>query len=119
MSAFTNDPELIRLAVEGMRIVFICFPIIGFQMVATNIFMSIGMAGKAIFMSLSRQLVFLLPGLLFLPRVFEAHTEWGGGGGVWCAMPLSDLLATVVACFMLTYHLRNFRAALAARSAYE
>ena len=46
VSAFTNDPELIRLAVEGMRIVFVCFPIIGFQMVATNFFMSIGMAGK-------------------------------------------------------------------------
>ena len=65
VSAFTNDPELIRLAVEGMRIVFICFPIIGFQMVATNFFMSIGMAGKAIFLSLSRQLLFLMPGLIF------------------------------------------------------
>ena len=97
VSAFTNDPELIRLAVEGMRIVFICFPIIGFQMVATNFFMSIGMAGKAIFLSLSRQLLFLMPGLIFLPHIFDVHTRWDGSWGVWCAMPLSDLMASAVA----------------------
>ena len=114
---FTSDEELIRLAVEGMRIVFFCFPIIGFQMVATNFFMSIGMAGKAIFMSLSRQLLFLMPGLLFLPHFFEVSTPWDGSWGVWCAMPVSDLMATVVAFFMLTHQLRRFRAEHAARSA--
>ena len=82
VSAFTNDPELIRLSVEGMRIVFICFPIIGFQMVATNFFMSIGMAGKAIFLSLSRQLLFLMPGLIFLPHIFDVYTRWDGSWGV-------------------------------------
>ena len=54
VSVFTDDPELVRLSAEGMRIVFFCFPIIGFQMVTTNFFQSIGMAGKAIFLSLSR-----------------------------------------------------------------
>ena len=117
MSLFTTDEELIRLSVEGMRIVFICFPIIGFQMVATNFFQSIGMAGKAIFMSLSRQLLFLMPGLLFLPHFFEVSTPWDGSWGVWCAMPVSDLMATVVAFFMLTHQLRRFRAEHAARSA--
>lgn len=116
---FTTDPELIRLASEGMRIVFICFPIIGFQMVATNFFMSIGMAGKAIFLSLSRQLLFLMPGLLFLPRIFDECTRWDGSWGVWCSMPLSDLLASAVAFFMLSYQLRKFRAYIAARSANE
>ena len=77
---FTSDEELIRLAVEGMRIVFFCFPIIGFQMVATNFFMSIGMAGKAIFLSLSRQLLFLMPGLIFLPHIFDVCTEWNAAG---------------------------------------
>ena len=117
VSLFTTDEELIRLSVEGMRIVFICFPIIGFQMVATNFFQSIGMAGKAIFMSLSRQLLFLMPGLLFLPHFFEVSTPWDGSWGVWCAMPVSDLMATVVAFFMLTHQLRKFRAEHAARSA--
>ena len=113
---FTADEELIRLSVEGMRIVFVFFPIIGFQMVATNFFMSIGMAGKAIFLSLSRQLLFLMPGLLLLPRFFDLHTPWDGSWGVWCAMPLSDMLASVVAFFMLTYQLRKFRAEAAARA---
>ena len=117
VSAFTNDPELIRLAVEGMRIVFICFPIIGFQMVATNFFQSIGMAGKAIFLSLSRQLLYLMPGLIFLPHIFDVPTRWDGSWGVWCAMPLSDLMASAVAFFMLVYQLRKFRAQMdAARS---
>ena len=116
---FTSDEELIRLSVEGMRIVFVFFPIIGFQMVATNFFQSIGMAGKAIFMSLSRQLLFLMPGLIFLPRFFEVSTPWDGSWGVWCAMPLSDFLATVVAFFMLTHQLRKFRAELSARSAAD
>lgn len=119
VSLFTTDEELIRLSVEGMRIVFVFFPIIGFQMVATNFFQSIGMAGKAIFMSLSRQLLFLMPGLLFLPRFFEVSTPWDGSWGVWCAMPLSDFLATVVAFFMLTHQLRKFRAELSARSAAD
>ena len=117
VSLFTTDEELIRLSVDGMRIVFICFPIIGFQMVATNFFQSIGMAGKAIFMSLSRQLLFLMPGLLFLPHFFEVSTPWDGSWGVWCAMPVSDLMATIVAFFMLTHQLRKFRAEHAARSA--
>ena len=116
---FTSDEELIRLSVEGMRIVFFCFPIIGFQMVATNFFMSVGMAGKAIFLSLSRQLLFLMPGLIFLPRIFDACTEWSGSWGVWCAMPLSDFLASLVAFFMLTYQLRKFRAIGAANAAKE
>ena len=119
VSLFTSDEELIRLSVEGMRIVFVFFPIIGFQMVATNFFQSIGMAGKAIFMSLSRQLLFLMPGLLFLPRFFEVSTPWDGSWGVWCAMPLSDFLATVVAFFMQTHQLRKFRAELSARSAAD
>lgn len=119
VSVFTDDPELVRLSAEGMRIVFFCFPIIGFQMVATNFFMSVGMAGKAIFLSLSRQLLFLMPGLIFLPRIFDACTEWSGSWGVWCAMPLSDFLASLVAFFMLTYQLRKFRAIGAANAAKE
>ena len=109
VSLFTKDAELVRLAAEGMRITFVCFPIIGFQMVSTNFFMSIGMAGKAIFLSLSRQLLFLLPGLVLLPPLFDQYTQWNGSWGVWCAMPLSDLLASIVAFLMLMHQLRGFR----------
>ena len=112
VSLFTTDPELVRIAAEGMRLVFVVFPIIGFQMVSTNFFQSIGMAGKAIFLSLSRQLLFLLPALLILPPLFEYQTPWSGTWGVWCAMPLSDLLASVVTFVLLTRQLRRFRTAI-------
>ena len=93
-SVFTKDQTLTDLAVQGLRIVFIFFPIIGFQMVAGNFFQSIGMANKAIFMSLSRQVLFLLPCLLILPNYF-------GVKGVWLSMPSADILSSIIAAYML------------------
>ena len=104
VSVFTDDPELVRLSAEGMRIVFFCFPIIGFQMVTTNFFQSIGMASKAIFLSLTRQMLFLLPALIILPHFF-------GAAGVWYSMPFSDLLASLVALVMLVRQFRKFKRA--------
>jgi putative MATE family efflux protein len=100
-SVFTKDSTLIHLAAEGLRIVFLFFPIVGFQMVVTNFFQSIGMAGRAVFLSLSRQLLFLLPFLLTLPSVY-------GLKGVWYSMPAADLLASLVAAYMLFVNFRKF-----------
>lgn len=68
VSIFTSDAELIALSAKGLRIVVMFFPIIGFQMVTANFFQSIGMASKAIFLSLTRQMMVLLPCLIILPR---------------------------------------------------
>lgn len=106
---FTTDEQLIDFAVTGMRLSFMMFPLVGFQMVATNLFQSLGMASKAIFLSLTRQLLFLLPGLLLLPRLFIDYTSWEGSWGVWCAIPLSDLLSAVVTFILLGRQLRRFR----------
>ncbi|MCM1109567.1 MAG: MATE family efflux transporter [Clostridium sp.] len=100
--AFTTDVELTAMAVQGMRIVVFCFPLIGFQMVTTNFFQSIGHAGKSIFLSLSRQLLVLIPLLLILPRIW-------GLNGVWYSMPASDLVASVIAAVMLYTQYRKFR----------
>ena len=67
---FTSDAELTELSATGLRITVMFFPIIGFQMVTSNFFQSIGMAGKAIFLSLTRQMLILLPCLLTLPHFF-------------------------------------------------
>ena len=80
---FTSDAELIELSAKGLRIVVMFFPIIGFQMVTANFFQSIGMASKAIFLSLTRQMVVLLPCLLILPRFFGA-AEFG----IACLSPI-------------------------------
>ena len=97
---FTSDAELIELSAKGLRIVVMFFPIIGFQMVTANFFQSIGMASKAIFLSLTRQM--MLPCLLILPRFF-------GAAGVWYSMPISDLLASLIAGTMLVWQFRKFR----------
>lgn len=99
---FTSDESLIKEAVVCLRYMVLVFPIVGFQMVSTNFFQSIGMARQAIFMSLSRQLLFLLPGLIVFPIFY-------GTTGVWLSMPVSDFLASVVAFFMMMYYLKKFK----------
>lgn len=106
VSIFTTDDELIALAARGLRITVMFFPIIGFQMVTSNFFQSIGMASKAIFLSLSRQMLILLPCLIILPRFY-------GLAGVWYSMPVSDLLASLIALVMLLSQFRKFKAAAA------
>ncbi len=72
-SAFTSDIHLTEAAVNGLRIVMLTFPIIGFQMVTGNFFQSIGQAKKAIFLSLSRQIIFLLPFLIIFPTIWGVN----------------------------------------------
>ena len=103
---FTSDAELTELSATGLRITVMFFPIIGFQMVTSNFFQSIGMAGKAIFLSLTRQMLILLPCLLILPH-------FSGVAGVWYSMPVSDLLASLIALVMLVYQFRKFKTAAA------
>ncbi|WP_294618215.1 MATE family efflux transporter [uncultured Bacteroides sp.] len=103
VSIFTSDAELIGLSAKGLRIVVMFFPIIGFQMVTANFFQSIGQASKAIFLSLTRQMMLLLPCLIILPRFF-------GVAGVWYSMPISDLLASLIAGAMLMWQFRKFKA---------
>ena len=91
---FTTDPELIEAAVYGLHIVFAVFPIVGFQMVATNFSFPSGCSKKAIFLSLTRQMLFLVPCLLILPR-------WFGTLGVWISIPIADTTATIVTALVL------------------
>lgn len=100
--AFTTDEELIRQAANGMRFLVAIFPIVGFQMVTVNFFQSIGKAKISIFLSLTRQLLFLIPLLLILPLFYDQQ-------GVWMAMPLSDLLSSIIAGWMLYKQFKQFR----------
>jgi len=91
---FTDDQETMKLAIEGMRIIVLVSPLVGFQIVVGNFFQSIGMAKKSIFLSVSRQMLFLVPLLLILPHYF-------GTIGVWASITVSDLLSVIVAAIML------------------
>lgn len=91
---FTSDPALKEIASKGLRTMNVLFPIIGFQMVATNLFQCLGMVRKSILLSLSRQLLFLVPCVYLLPIWFDIK-------GVWYSFPISDLLASVMTLFFL------------------
>ncbi len=95
-SAFTNDPSLHEMAVQGLRWAFLCMPLAGFQIATANLFQSIGRAKLSIILTLSRQIGFLVPGLVILPRFF-------GLAGVWAALPISDAASTLLAWFVLRY----------------
>ncbi len=101
---FTTDDALIEMSVDGLRIMMIAFPIVGFQMVTANFFQSIGMAKVSMFMSLSRQLIFLLPLLLVLPYFTTEPVD-----GIWWAMPVSDTIAALVALYILLRYIRRFK----------
>lgn len=102
VSAFTNDETLINISAQGLRIVVMFFPIIGFQMVTSNFFQSIGMARKAIILSLSRQVLILIPCLIILPMFWDAK-------GVWLSMPISDAAASIIAAIMLYKQFQTFK----------
>ena len=101
VSIFTPDPVLHDMAARGLRMMNLAFPIIGFQMVTTNLFQCLGMVNKSIFLSLSRQLLFLLPCIYILPPLLESET------GVWYSFPISDTIAAVVTAFFAVGLLRN------------
>jgi len=101
-SAFTSNQQLIDMAVTGMRISIVLFPIVGFQMVTSTLFQSIGKAKISIFLSLSRQLLFLIPALLIIPQLL-------GLRGVWCAIPVADLTSSLLTFFVLSIQLKKLR----------
>lgn len=99
---FTSDATLIGMSVSAIRIIMVTFPIVGFQMVITNFFQSIGKAKISMFLSLSRQMLFLLPLLITLPL-------WFGVDGIWWAMPISDTIAALVTLVLMATYMKKFR----------
>lgn len=99
---FTHDEGLVNICVPAMRIVLCVFFCTGFQMVTGNFFTSIGMAGKSIFLSLTRQVLYLIPLSLLLPIGL-------GLNGVWVSLPISDLLSAMTAAVMLYIQVRKFK----------
>lgn len=97
-AVFTGDEDLINMAAHGLRICVAIFPFIGAQIVIGNFFQSIGMAKMSIFISLTRQLLYLLPCLL----VFQ---QYWGLDGIWASMPVSDFLAFITAVLALWWYI--------------
>lgn len=99
---FTTDAELIKAIVESLTITTIMFWGVGFQIVSTNFFQSLGMANKSIFLSLTRQIIFLIPLLLILPPHF-------GLTGVWAAFPTADAMAILITALLILHQFRTLK----------
>ena len=99
---FTTDPELLRLSARGVRLDMLVFPIIASQAVITNFFQCIGKVKISIFLSLTRQLLMLLPLAYLLPL-------WWQLDGVWYSMPFSDFGSCAMTWPLLFWYLRKLK----------
>lgn len=105
---FTHDEMLIAQSVAPARIMLCVMFAIGFPMITGNFYTSIGMAPKAIFLSLTRQLLFLIPLIICLPLLFE-YIGWTAIWGVWWALPISDSLSVITAAIVINRDMRKFK----------
>lgn len=105
VTLFAKDsPELIKMAAHALSCMVMMFPIVGIQIVSTAFFQSIGYAPKSIFLSLTRQLIFLVPAIFILPHFYNEPLE-----GLWHAAPLADGLASVLAITLLVLQIKKFK----------
>lgn len=104
-SAFTTDNKLIELTTIGMRLNLLMFSIVGFQMVTSNFFQSIGKAKISIFLSVSRQVLFLIPALLILPHFF-------GLNGVWLGSPTADITSSILTFIVLKWQIKKIQTSI-------
>ncbi len=102
-SVFTTDEALTNFAVDGLRRIFMFYPLVGFQMVTSTFFQSIEKTKQAILMSLTRQVIFLIPLLIILPKYW-------GINGIWLSMPIADFISVILAVVLLTRQLQQFKA---------
>lgn len=100
---FTTDADLIASTDRALGICLAVFPVVGFQIISTCFFQSIGKATESIIVGLLRQVIFLIPLLIYLPRFFNVE-------GVWMAFPISDAVATVVTLVLLVRQFRELKA---------
>ena len=99
---FTTDPQLTDMGARGIMINQMAFPVIGYQAVITNFFQSIGKAKVSIVLSLSRQMIFLVPLLIVLPMFM-------GVDGVWWSLPASDMLAFFLTLITMTIYMKKLK----------
>ena len=101
VSIFTHDPELVSMSAKGLTVMNLAFPIVGFQMISTNLFQCLGMVHKSIFLSLTRQILFLIPLLYVMPLIFDSK-------GIWMSFPIADFLSFILTAIMLARLLKKF-----------
>jgi len=95
-----DDPVLLRLGTHAIGISLMMFPIVGFQIVGASYFQAVGKPKQAMFLSLSRQVLLLIPAVFILPCFF-------GLDGLWAAFPVADLGSSILTGIWLFLELRH------------
>lgn len=93
LSAFSNDPQVIQIGAQTLRVILLLFPLFGFQQVYATLFQALGKGKEALMLSLSRQGIFLIPSILILPRIF-------GLSGVMFSQTVADLFTIIVTAIL-------------------
>ncbi|MDZ7815280.1 MAG: MATE family efflux transporter [Planctomycetota bacterium] len=101
IGAFGDDPALGTVGGPALRIIVLAMPIIGLQVIGASLFQALGKAFAAMFLSTSRQVLFLVPLILILPHYM-------GIDGVWWAFPIADVSATVITMFWVRFQVCEF-----------
>ena len=104
---FTHDEVLVAQSIAPARVMLCTMVMVGFPMVVGNFYTSIGMSGKAIFLSLTRQVLLLIPSILLLPLLFQT-VEVSPIWGVWWGLPICDAMAAIIAAIVLNRDMRKF-----------
>lgn len=104
---FTHDEVLIAQSIVPARVMLCTMVMVGFPMVVGNFYTSIGMSSKAIFLSLTRQVLFLIPCILVLPWLFQ-RLDITPIWGVWWSLPICDALASIMAAILVNHDIRKF-----------
>ena len=94
--------QLFTVVTQGLKIATLAFPLVGFQIVSSNFFQYIGKPQKAIVLSMTRQLLFLVPLIILLPPIY-------GTMGVWMSMPIADTLSTIFTGVLIFIQVRQLK----------
>lgn len=103
IAIFNNDPELVGIATNGIKIYLFMMPFVGFQVVSSNYFQSIGKAKISMFLSLLRQVILLIPCILIFPKIFELN-------GIWLSGAVCDGLSSFITGIIFFYSVKKLKA---------
>ncbi|AQM59141.1 MATE family efflux transporter [Clostridium baratii] len=102
IAIFNNDPELVGIATNGIKIYLFMMPLVGFQVISSNYFQSIGKAKISMFLSLLRQVILLIPCILILPKIFELN-------GIWLSGAVCDGLSSLITGIIFFYSVKKLK----------
>lgn len=102
IAIFNNDPELVGIATNGIKIYLLMMPLVGFQVISSNYFQSIGKAKISMFLSLLRQVILLIPCILILPKIF-------GLNGIWISGAVCDGLSSLITGIIFFYSVKKLK----------